>query len=135
MSRRRKLAFGPFIAGFFVALFLVAVFGYIMVNYAVTHPQKIAEKAAKMGLVKVAEKTIVQTMTKTIYSIPRDQVALRQDRINQSVQRLTQAFSENRLEFGDLQTLGDQVFRAAADQQITAREIDALLDLADQLGR
>lgn len=135
MSRRRKSGFGAFFAGFFIALFLVAISGYILMNYALNNPQKIAEKAAKFGLVKIAEKTVIQTVTKTVYSIPRDQVALRQDRINRSVQGITQAFSENRIEFDDLQILGDQVFRAAADQQITAQEIDSMLDLMEQLSR
>ncbi|NQT24233.1 hypothetical protein HQ585_02650 [candidate division KSB1 bacterium] len=135
MNRRRKSGFGAFFAGFFMALFLVVISGFLLVNYTLKHPQKIAEKAAQMGLVKVVEKTVVQTVTKTISSIPRDQVAIRQDRINQSVQNLTQSFSENRLDFDDLQVLGDQVFQAAADQQVTTKEIDALLDLADKLGR
>lgn len=135
MRYKKKTSFGAFFAGFFMALFLVAIAGYIMVNYALKHPQKIAERAARMGLVKVAEKAVVQTVTKTVNAIPRDQVALRQARISRSVQNLTQSFSENRLSMEDLQMLGDQAFRAAADQQVTPQEIDMLLDMADQISR
>lgn len=127
--------FSAFLAGFFTALILAGVSGFFLVQYAMRHPQDVADRAARMGMVRTVEKTVVRTVTRTVHSIPRDEVARRQERIDRTVQNLTRAFTENRLSYEDIQILGDRAFGAAADQKITPQEIDELLDLAERMGR
>jgi hypothetical protein len=127
-QKSRSSKGGIFFIGFLVGvlattLVILALFGYLIKN-----PRTVMVRAANLGMTKVVKKSV----EKTVSSIPREYVAVRQETINRSVQGLTQAFSENRLSSADVQVLAGEFFRVMADQKITSREIDRLLKMIDQ---
>ncbi|HDQ44477.1 MAG TPA: hypothetical protein ENN17_03110 [bacterium] len=135
MTRKRGgsagLFFGGFAAGLMTAVLVLIIAGMSVLN----NPRKMAGLAKRFGMVKVVEKTVVRTVTRTVHSLPRDVVAIRQDRINRTFRNLTEAYSENRMTFEDIEKLADRIFLAMADQSMTPKELDDLLTFAETLGR
>ena len=124
---------GAFWGGLFTGLILSGLIFILSVGMLLRNPEKVVNKLADYGLVKVVEKTMVQTVTRTIESLPQDYVNVKQDEINQGVQKLTQAYSTNKLSPSDMQLLGAKFFGAMADQKLEPKEIDALLKMVDKL--
>ena len=126
---------GTFLGGVFTGFVFLGLILFVCVAAALRNPQRIVNKLADYGLVKVVEKTMVQTVTKTIETLPKDYVNVKQDEINQGVQKLTQAYSTNQLSPSDMQLLGAKFFGAMADQKLEPKEIDALLNMVDKLSQ
>ena len=82
-------------------------------------------KAVDLGATRIIEKTVE--------TIPKEYVVVRQDDINQSVMKVTQAYSEGRLTSTDIQDMGREVFQLVADQEITSEEIDRMIKLIDRI--
>ena len=135
MSKRRGGSAGIFFGGFLTGIVVVIlIFGVVGMSI-LKNPAKLSTLAKRFGMTTVVEKTVVKTVTKTVQSIPRGEIAVRQDQINRTFQHLTQSFSENRLTYEDIQKLGDRFFTVMADQSVSPKEIDDLLRLAEQLGQ
>lgn len=135
MPRRRKNAVGAYFGGLLTGVLVSGLVLVLLVYSALQNPQKLAGYAERLGLVTVVEKTVVKTVTRTLNSMPREQVAVRQTRINESVQKLTEAYAQGKLTFEHIETLSDHVYGTLADQKVTVHEIDELLDQIDNLVR
>lgn len=135
MSRGRGGSVGVFFGGLVTGIVVVILVFGILGMSILKSPAKLSTLAKRFGMTTVVEKTVVKTVTKTVQSIPRGEIAVRQDQINRTFQHLTQSFSENRLTYEDVQRLSDQFFTVMADQTVSPREIDDLLQLAEHLGQ
>lgn len=135
MPRRRGNSAGIFFGGLVTGLVISALAGILVVSVFAGNPRRMAGIADRFGLVQVVEKTVVRTVSRTIHSIPKQQVADRQIRINDSVQKLTSAYAQGKLTIEDVEVLSDRIYQAVADQKVSEKEIDGILDLADDLVR
>jgi flagellar capping protein FliD len=135
MSRNRGSSVGVFFGGFISGIIVVILILGIVGMSILKSPTKLSVLAKRFGMTTVVEKTVVKTVTKTVQSIPRGEIAVRQDQINRTFQHLTQSFSDNRLTYEDIQKLSDRLFTAMADQTVSPKEIDDLLRFAEHLGQ
>ncbi|MBN2104505.1 hypothetical protein JW835_10745 [bacterium] len=126
---------GNFILGFFFGILLSLGGIYFTARYAIKNPQVITERARDLGMEKMVEKAVEKSVQRTVASIPRDVVSVRQDDINRTVQNLTQAYSENRITPTDMQLIAGKFFGMMADQKITPQEMDELLNFMNQMAR
>ena len=128
MERERQNYFSRgrvFLTGFLVGIgFMVLVF-IGLAGYAIRYPQKVLVKAFDAGMSRV--------VGQVEESIPREVIAMRKNDIAESVYRIAQAYSENRISSADIQMLSKNALAAAADKKVTREEIDELLRLVQRM--
>ena len=120
---RRSGGAGRFFAGFFTGLIFAAALAVAGGVYLVKHPKAVSQVVAKQAN---------QVVRKTLDSVPKDLLAQRQAEISELFSRFVKAYSAGRVSAQTLEQLSQSAFAAAADQKVTAVEID---DLLDQLRR
>ena len=116
---------GSFFIGFFLGMLVCVIIVIAALGYLISNPQPVIIKAVDLGATRIIERTVE--------TIPKEYVVVRQDDINQSVMKVTQAYSEGRLTSSDIQNMGREVFQLVADQEITSEEIDRMIKLIDRV--
>ena len=114
----------------FTVISAVLILRHIMQN-----PQSVWNGAQDMGMDRIMERVVENSVEKTVASIPKEIIAVKQQDINQTVANLTQAYADNRLSPMDMQLIAGQVFGMMTDQKITPQEIDELLRFLNEMTR
>lgn len=127
--------FGTFVFGFFFGIVVSGIGAFVIARYMMQHPQAVMSKAHDLGMDQVVEHAVEKSVEKTVAAIPQDMVAVRQQDINQTVQNLTQAYSENRITPTDMQLIAGKFFGMMADQKITPQEMDEMLSFMNQMAK
>ena len=130
-----KSTVGSFLSGLFFGILICVIAIGALGYYAFNNPEKFMNKALALGGNQLIETKVTETVNKTVESIPRDYVALKQKDINQSFNRLTTAYSEGKLSSTDMQMIAGQMYQIMADQKVTPKEIEKLLKFIDSLAR
>ena len=130
-----KSTVGSFFSGLFFGIFICLIAIVALGFYAFNNPDKFLNKALAMGGGQLIETKVTETVNKTVESIPRDFVALKQKDINRSFNKLTTAYSEGNLSSTDMQMIAGQMYQMMADQKVTPKEIEKLLKFIDTLAR
>ena len=126
IKRRKSFSRGgTFFIGFFFGMLASVLIAIGLLSYFIRHPQRAMVKMVDMGVNRMVEKTVE--------SVPREYIGQHQEEISESVQRFTQAFSQNRIDSDEMNQIIKKIFAAIADQKVTASEMDGLLLLANQL--
>lgn len=118
---------GVFFIGFFLGTIVTVLVLIGLAGYMIRHPKVVMNKAVDLGL--------NQVVNKTIQTAPQAYIGERQDDIAITAQRLAKAYSENRISSAELDRLARKMFAAMADQQITQKEIDDLLETMNRLAQ
>jgi tetrahydromethanopterin S-methyltransferase subunit B len=130
-----KSKIGTFFFGFFVGIFVSIILAALIARHIVRNPQTVWTKAQEMGMDKVVESVVENSIGKTVTSVPQEVIAVKQQDINQTVANLTQAYAENKLTPMDMQLITGKVFGIMTDQKISPQEIDELLRFLNELTR
>lgn len=129
MEKRRRNAsrWGSFFIGFILGVVISGLLAAGAIVTMLRNPQKILVKAVDLGIARAAQKTVE--------SIPRAYVAERQEEITNTVRELTRAYHENRLDAEGVKAITGRFVDVVADQQVTSDEIEALINLVDDIIR
>ena len=125
--RRRKKSSGTgiFILGFLSGILVSGIIIIGVAGYFLRNPQRMLSKAVDIGLNRVVEQTI--------QSIPKEYVARKQQELVDTAARFTEAFSQNRISNTEMDQLSQMVIQTVIDRQVTAEEIDELLEAVNRI--
>jgi hypothetical protein len=126
---------GAFLLGLIAGILCSAIAVVLIIRYTIRNPQAIMTKAQDLGMNQVIEKAVEMSVEKTVTSIPQDLVTVRQDEINQTMQNLTAAYSENRLTPMDIQLIAGKFYGVMSDNKVTPQEIDDIMDYANKMSK
>lgn len=130
-----KQGVGLFLGGMVVGVAATALVVFLVLGSMVRHPGHAVRFGRRFGLTQRVERVAVERISRVVFTVPRDVIAVRKDRLDRVFGRLTQAYAENRLTFQHVQRLVEGFYRSFEDRSLTASEIDGLLDLADSIVR
>ena len=132
---RQGSGFGKFWAGLATGILVSIAVGLIFLLSAMRNPRMLLKGAQKFGLVQAVEKTAVRAASKTLQTIPKEYVALRQEVIGTTVRKLTDAYSDNKLNDQDISRLTGRFYESIADQNVSPEEIDQILKMVDEVAK
>lgn len=135
MEERQNSGFGKFWAGLAVGILISIAAGLILLLSAMKNPRMLLKAAQKYGLEQAVGKTAMKAASRTLQTIPKDYVALRQEDIGSTVRKLTDAYSDNKLSDQDISRLTGRFYESIADQNVSPEEIDQFLNLVDEVAR
>jgi hypothetical protein len=126
-NRRRKKSSGAgiFILGFLSGILVSGIIIISVAGYFLRNPQRMLSKAVDIGLNRVVEQTI--------QSIPKEYVARKQQELVDTAARFAEAFSQNRISNAEVDRLSQMVIQTVIDRQVTAEEIDELLEAVNRI--
>ena len=130
-----RFRIGTFLTGFFIGIMFTVISAVLILRHIMQNPQSVWNGAQDMGMDRIMERVVENSVEKTVASIPKEIIAVKQQDINQTVANLTQAYADNRLSPMDMQLIAGQVFGMMTDQKITPQEIDELLRFLNEMTR
>lgn len=133
MSSRSRI--GSFFSGLFTGILLCVIAAVALGVYGFNHPEQVIDKAMVLGGGQLIEKKVSETVNRTVETIPKDYVAMKQQDINRSFNKLTTAYSEGKLSDTDMQMITGYFYQMMADQKVTSQEIEKLLKFIDSLSK
>jgi len=135
MEQRQSSGSGKFWAGLATGILGSIAIGLILLLSAMKNPRVLLKAAQKYGLEQAVEKTAIKAASRTLQTIPKEYVALRQEVIGSTVRKLTDAYSDSKISDQDISRLTGKFYEAIADQNVSPEEIDQILKLVDEVAR
>ncbi len=115
----------PFWLGFLCGALLLCLLLTGAVLYLLRHPDAVYHKALTLGADRI--------FTGAVKSLPKEYVAANREKIMLRIDRLMEAFSQERIAETDIRQIGSTLLGMMADRDLTPGEMDALLTRIDEI--